>query len=162
MVLLSTFYKNLETDQGKYLFYISDIDKDLAKYLFPKKSYYDDEYFEYLFYFQEKIFRKLVTELTYKGNEKKKELNKLQRVHQDLNKIVDKFKSSKIALSMMSNNNISVLNTGIGLVNKIFAILENNLLDLQANQLFSQIGKVSGAMEGTTFNTMGLTTMTNK
>ena len=97
--------------------------------------------------------------MTYKGNEKKKELNKLQRVHQDLNKIVDKFKSSKIALSMMSNNNISVLNTGIGLVNKIFAILENNLLDLQANQLFSQIGKVSGA-EGATFNTMGLTTMT--
>ena len=122
-----------------------EIDKDLAKYLFPQKPYYDDEYYEFLFYFQEKIFRKLFTELTYKGNEKKKELNQLQRVNKDLNKIIDKFTSMKFALSLMSNNNISVLNTGIGLLNKIFAILENNLLDLQANHLFSQIGKVTSS-----------------
>ena len=62
----------------------------------------------------------------------------------------------------MTNNNISVLNTGIGLVNKIFAILENNLLDLQANQLFSQIGKVSGGIENPAVTTMGVNTIFTK
>ena len=140
-----TFLQKFGDRSGYILINFREIDKDLAKYLFPQKPYYDDEYYEFLFYFQEKIFRKLFTELTYKGNEKKKELNQLQRVNKDLNKIIDKFTSMKFALSLMSNNNISVLNTGIGLLNKIFAILENNLLDLQANHLFSQIGKVTSS-----------------
>lgn len=85
-------------------------------------------------------------------------------MHQDLNKVVDKFRSSKFALSLMTNNNISVLNTGVALVNKIFAILENNLLDLQANQIFSQIAKVSGgaAVDVPAASNVGVTTLFNK
>jgi len=143
-----------------------EIDRDLAVNLFPKRSYYDDEYFEYIYYFQDKIFRRLISELTYKGNEKKKELSQLQRVQQDLNRIVDKFKDAKYSLATMNNNNISVLNTGISLVNKIFAILENNLLDLQANQLFSQIGKMQGGAgdgaAGPTATQLGAVTMFSK
>lgn len=107
------------------------IDKELAKNIFPKRDYYDDEYFEFLFYFNYKYFKTLIAKFVKNTNEIRREMNKLRGVLTDVQKINEKLNILKLNLKNIEKKNMRILSNGISSINTIFAILENNLLDAQ-------------------------------
>lgn len=115
------------------------IDKELAKNIFPKRNYYDDEYFEYLYYFKYKYFKSIITNFVKNNNEERKEMNKLRGVLMDIQKIHAKFNILKFNLKNIPKKSLSVLSSGISTINTTFAILENNLLDAQTKEIFKKI-----------------------
>ena len=121
------------------------IDKDIAKNLFPKQNYYDDDYFECIFYYSFKYFKGIMTYFTKMTNEIKKDMNKLRGVYMDFLKINEKFKNLKIYLKTykFTNDEINTLVFGITNINTVFAGLENHLNDAQAKELYEKISKQS-------------------
>ena len=123
------------------------IDKDIAKNLFPKQNYYDDDYFECIFYYSFKYFKGIMTYFTKMTNEIKKDMNKLRGVYMDFLKINEKFKNLKIYLKTykFTNEEINTLVFGITNINTVFAGLENHLNDAQAKELYEKISKQSSS-----------------
>jgi hypothetical protein len=115
------------------------IDKDLAKNIFPRRNYYDDEYFEFLYYFNYKYFKAIFAKFTKGNGEVRREMNKLRGVLNDINKVNEKFNKIKQVLINISKKNLTTLNNGISTMNSIFAILENNLLDAENQEFFKKI-----------------------
>lgn len=115
------------------------IDKDLAKNIFPKRNYYDDEYFEFLYYFDYRYFKTLITKFTKGTGEVRREMNKLRGVLIDITKVREKFNKLKEVLINIPKHNLKTLNNGISTINGIFAILENNLLDAESKEFFKKI-----------------------
>ncbi len=115
------------------------IDKELAKNIFPKRNYYDDEYFEYLYYFKYKYFKSIISRFIKNNNEERKEMNKLRGVLTDIQKIHEKFNVLKFNLRNIPKKNLSVLSSGISTINTTFAILENNLLDAQTKEIYKRM-----------------------
>lgn len=126
------------------------IDKELARNIFPKRNYYDNEFFEFLFYFKFKYFRTLLAKFTKNTGQVRREMNKLRGVLNDIKKIHEKFGDLKFKLKNIPSKNMSVLSNGINSINTIFAVLENNLLDAQTKELFRKImiGTTSAANKG--------------
>jgi hypothetical protein len=125
-----------------YLFKIRFIDKDLARNIFPKKNYYDDDYFEFLYYFNYKFFKSLIMHFTKLTGEMKKDMNKLKSIYSDFLKISEKFKKLKFDIKnnmFKKKGQLEVVTYGITSINTIFAIYENNLNDAQTNEIFAQI-----------------------
>jgi len=115
------------------------IEKELAKNIFPKRYYYDDEYFEYLYYFRYKYFKSIISRFIKNNNEERKEMNKLRGVLTDIQKIHEKFNVLKFNLKNIPNKNLSILSSGISTINTTFAILENNLLDAQTKEIYKRM-----------------------
>ena len=140
------FKRNFE-----FLFRFADkegfIDKDVAKNIFPKKNYYDDDYFEFIYYYSFKYFKSIISHFTKMTNEIKKDMNKLRGVYMDFLKINEKFKNLKIYLKThkFSNEEINTLAFGITNINTVFAGLENHLNDAQAKELYEKISKQSSS-----------------
>ena len=140
------FKKNFE-----FLFRFADkegfIDKDVAKNIFPKKNYYDDDYFEFIYYYSFKHFKSIISYFTKMTNEIKKDMNKLRGVYMDFLKINEKFKILKIYLktNKYSTEEINTLVFGILNINTIFAGLENHLNDVQEKELYEKISKQSSS-----------------
>lgn len=134
-----------------FLFRFADkegfIDKDIAKNIFPKKNYYDDDYFEFIYYFSFKHYKNIMSHFTKMTNEIKKDMNKLRGVYMDFLKINEKFKNLKIYLKThkFSKEEINTLAFGIININTVFAGLENHLNDAQAKELYEKISKQSNS-----------------
>jgi hypothetical protein len=117
------------------------LDKELAKNIFQNKKYYDDEYIEYLFYFNYKYFKTLIYKFMKNQNEERKEANKLRGVLLDIMKVGEKMNVFKFELGLLKHKNITYLKQIMGIVNTTFAILENNLFDAQTDELVNKLMK---------------------
>lgn len=138
------FKKNFE-----FLFRFADkegyIDRDVAKNIFPKKNYYDDDDYKFMFYYNFKYFKNIITHFTKMTNEIKKDMNKLRGVYMDFLKINEKFKRLKIYLKThkFTQEEINTLAYGVTHINTFFAGLENILDDAQSKELYDKITKQS-------------------
>ena len=136
------FKKNFD-----FLFQLADkdgyIDKEIAKNIFPKQTYYDDDYFECIFYFSFKYFKGIITHFTKMTNQIKKDMNKLRGVYIDFLKINEKYKNFKGYLKnhKFTKDQINTLALGIRNINTFFARLESNSNDEQAKELYEKISK---------------------
>jgi hypothetical protein len=133
------------TKMGNYLYNLRYLDKELAKNIFQNKKYYDDEYIEYLFYFNYKYFKSLIYKFMKNQNEERKETNKLRGVLLDIMKVGEKTNVLKFEMGLLKNKNINYLKQIIAIVNTTFAILENNLFDAQADEIVNKLIKSSNA-----------------
>ena len=119
------------------------IDKEIAKTIFPKQTYYDDDYFECIFYFSFKYFKGIITHFTKMTNQIKKDMNKLRGVYIDFLKINEKYKNFKVYLknNKFTKDQINTLALGIRNINTFFARLESNSNDEQFKELYEKISK---------------------
>ncbi len=130
----STIFHNLKQIFGflnKFCNSDGKIDVELAKNLFPKKNFYDDEYFEFLYYFHFENFGSLLKNSNKENIEERKEMNKLRGVLTDLEKISKKFYNMKFLLRNLEFNDFELLEFCINNINVSFAVLEKYLLDAQ-------------------------------
>ncbi len=111
----------------------------MAKNIFPKRNYYDDEYFEFLYYFNFKHFKTIFSKFNKGNGEIRREMNKMRGVLKDINKVNEKFNKLKQGLINISQKNLVSLNNGISTMNNVFAILENNILDAENQEFFKKI-----------------------
>ena len=136
------FKKNFD-----FLFHFADkdgyIDKDIAKNIFPKQNYYDDDYFECIYYYSFNYFKGIITHFTKMTNQIKKDMNKLRGVYMDFLKINEKYKNFKFYLKnyKFTKDQINTLALGITNINTFFAGLESHLNDEQAKELYEKISK---------------------
>lgn len=132
-----------------FLFRFADkegyIDKDIAKNIFPKKIYYDDDYFEFIYYFHFKYFKNIIVHFTKMSKEIKRDMDKLRGIYLDFAKMTDKFKilKSQMKTIKVPLEEINALVYGINRVNFFFAGLENNLNDAQQKELVEKMAKES-------------------
>jgi hypothetical protein len=115
------------------------IDKDLARNIFPKRNYYDDEYFQFLYYFNYKYFKSIISKFTLGNGEIKREMNKLRGVYKDITKTSEKFNKIKHFLINISKKDLTTLNLGISSINSIFAMLDNSLLNAESSEFLRKI-----------------------
>ena len=103
--------------------------KILQKYLFIKDSYYEDDYFECIYYFRYKYFKEIMAYFYKSRNEIKKDTNKLRGVYIDFLKINDKFKILKNNLrsAEFKESQVNAMVFGISSINMHFARLEEQL-----------------------------------
>lgn len=120
-------------------FLTSFIDKELAKNIFPYKDVYDDEYFEFLYYFNYKYFVKIISKFSKKGDEKSLEMNSLRNILMEIEKVNDKFYKMKFVLGYLNKDNISVLASGVNVINHTFAHVENKLVQEQNKEINDKI-----------------------
>lgn len=132
-----------------FLFRFADkegyIDRDIAKNIFPKKIYYDDDYFEFIYYFHFKYFKNIIVHFTKMSKEIKKDMDKLRGICLDFAKMNDKFKTLKSHMRTLKVplEEINALVYGINRVNFFFAGLENHLNDAQQKELVEKMAKES-------------------
>lgn len=132
------------------------IDVDLAKNIFPRKHYYDNEYFEFLHHFHFTNFGSLLRNNNKEDLEERKEMNKLRGVLTDLEKITKKFYSMKFLLRNLDFSEFELLEFSINNINTSFAVLEKNLLDAQNKEelkkIMIQAGPTETSKDGNLFN----------
>ncbi len=102
------------------------------------KNYYEDDYFQYLYFFKYQYFSELVDEYS-KNQDKSKEMINIRGLYTDIQKIEEKFKITKFSLNKISTNDLKVLHSGIAVINKIFANAENELQNEQQNSYLNRI-----------------------
>jgi len=107
------------------------IDKKIAKNLFIKDSYYEDDYLECIYYFRYKYFKDLINYFDKSKNENKSDINKLRGVYIDVLKAYEKFKILKNNLEKidLNENQINSMVFGISNINMFFAKMEEHLIN---------------------------------
>ena len=112
------------------------IDKKIAKNLFIKDSYYEDDYLECIYYFRYKYFKDLINYFDKSKDENKSEINKLRGVYIDILKAYEKFKILKNNLEKieLKENQINSMVFGISNINMFFAKMEEHLINEQKKE----------------------------
>ena len=107
------------------------IDKKIAKNLFIKDSYYEDDYLECIYYFRYKYFKDLINYFDKSKDENKTDINKLRGVYIDVLKAYEKFKVLKSNLDKieLKENQINSMVFGISNINMFFAKMEEHLVN---------------------------------
>ena len=107
------------------------IDKKIAKNLFIKDSYYEDDYLECIYYFRYKYFKDLINYFDKSKDENKTDINKLRGVYIDVLKAYEKFKVLKSNLDKieLKENQINSMVFGISNINMYFAKMEEHLVN---------------------------------
>jgi len=107
------------------------IDKKIAKNLFIKDSYYEDDYLECIYYFRYKYFKDLINYFDKSKDENKSDINKLRGVYIDVLKAYEKFKILKNNLEKieLKENQINSMVFGISNINMFFAKMEEQLIN---------------------------------
>lgn len=119
------------------------IDKDIAKNLFPKKIYYDDDYFKFIYYFSFSHFKNIINYFTKMTNEIKRDMTQLREACLIYRKINEKFKNIKQLLKRYSfkHQEINSMDFDLNNINFSLAGLENHLTNEQAKSLFDNMMK---------------------
>ena len=117
------------------------IDKKIAKNIFIKDSYYEDDYLECIYYFRYKYFKDLINYFDKSKNENKSDINKLRGVYIDVLKANEKFKILKNNLDKidLTENQINSMAFGISSINIFFAKMEEHLTDEYKRELNNTI-----------------------
>lgn len=144
-------FKQILNFLGKFSNSDGKIDVELAKNIFPKKNFYDDEYFEFLYYFHFENFGSLLNNNTKENVEERKEMNKLRGVLTDLDKISKKFYNMKFLLRNLDFNDFELLEFCINNINVSFAVLEKHLLEAQSKEEIKKIMFNAGPKEDANF-----------
>ena len=107
------------------------IDKKIAKNIFIKDSYYEDDYLECIYYFRYKYFKDLINYFDKSKDENKSDINKLRGVFIDVLKAYEKFKILKNNLEKieLKENQINSMVFGISNINMFFAKMEEQLIN---------------------------------
>ena len=107
------------------------IDKKIAKNLFIKDSYYEDDYLECIYYFRYKYFKDLINYFDKSKDENKSDINKLRGVYIDVLKAYEKFKILKNNLDKIDfkESQINSMAFGISNINIYFAKMEEHLIN---------------------------------
>ena len=116
------------------------IDKNISQNLFIKDSYYEDDYFECIYYFRYKYFKELIA---YFDKNNKKDTNKLRGVYINFLKINEKFKILKTHLrnTEFKENQIKAMSFGISSINMYFARLEELLNNEHIKEINDKLNK---------------------
>ena len=116
------------------------IDKNISQNLFIKDSYYEDDYFECIYYFRYKYFKELIA---YFDKNNKKDTNKLRGVYINFLKINEKFKILKNYLrnTEFKENQIKAMSFGISSINMYFARLEELLNNEHIKEINDKLNK---------------------
>ena len=107
------------------------IDKKIAKNLFIKDSYYEDDYLECIYYFRYKYFKDLINYFDKSKDENKSDINKLRGIYIDVLKAYEKFKILKNNMEKieLKENQLNSMVFGISNINMYFAKMEENLIN---------------------------------
>lgn len=107
------------------------IDKKIAKNIFIKDSYYEDDYLECIYYFRYKYFKDLINYFDKSKDENKSDINKLRGVFIDVLKAYEKFKILKNNLDKIDfkESQINSMAFGISNINIYFAKMEEHLIN---------------------------------
>ena len=121
------------------------IDKNISQNLFILDSYYEDDYFECIYYFRYKYFKELISYFDKNKNEIKKDTNKLRGVYIDFLKINEKFKILKNYLrnTEFKESQINAMTFGISNINMYFARLEEQLNNEHIKEINDKLNKKS-------------------
>lgn len=138
----TTIYQNLKhilTFLEKFTNSENKIDIELAKNLFPVRTFYDEEYFKFLYYFHFENFGGLLKNTNKDDYEERKEINKLRCVFSDLDKISNKFLYMKHSLKMLNIEEFELLEFNLKNVNNSFSVLEKSLVDAKNKDEINKI-----------------------
>ena len=140
-------FKNQQEKNIEFLNRFADddgfIDKNIAKNLFGKDSYYEEDYFECIYYFRYKYFKEIISYFDKNNNEMKKDTNKLRGVYIDFLKINEKFKILKNNLrnTEFKESQVNAMSFGISNINMYFSRLEEKLNNEHIKEINDKLNK---------------------
>ena len=140
-------FKNQQEKNIEFLNRFADddgfIDKNIAKNLFGKDSYYEEDYFECIYYFRYKYFKEIISYFDKNNNEMKRDTNKLRGVYIDFLKINEKFKILKNNLrnTEFKESQVNAMSFGISNINMYFSRLEEKLNNEHIKEINDKLNK---------------------